>query len=30
MTKEDEEEMFSLQEKILDSYGVKRVWKKNY
>jgi len=25
MTKEDEEEMFSLQEKILDSYGVKRV-----
>jgi ssRNA-specific RNase YbeY (16S rRNA maturation enzyme) len=27
MTKEDEEEMFSLQEEILDSYGVKRVWK---
>ena len=25
MTKEDEEEMFTLQEKILDSYGVKRV-----
>lgn len=25
MTKEDEEEMFSLQEEILDSYGVKRV-----
>lgn len=25
MNKEDEEKMFSLQEKILDSYGVKRV-----
>lgn len=25
MTKEDEEKMFSLQEEILDSYGVKRV-----
>ena len=25
MSKEDEEEMFTLQEKILDSYGVKRV-----
>ena len=25
MNKEDEEEMFSLQEEILDSYGVKRV-----
>ncbi len=25
MTKEDEEEMFSLQEEILDNYGVKRV-----
>jgi ssRNA-specific RNase YbeY (16S rRNA maturation enzyme) len=27
MNKDDEEKMFSLQEKILDSYGVKRVWK---
>ena len=25
MNKEDEEKMFSLQEKILDSYGVKRI-----
>jgi hypothetical protein len=27
MKKEDEEVMFPLQEKILDNYGVKRVWK---
>ena len=27
MTKEDEEIMFPLQEKILDNYGVKRIWK---
>jgi len=27
MKKEDEEIMFPLQEKILDNYGVKRVWK---